>query len=170
MIDLPQMSERNVIATVVAITVAVFVLVLLAAWLSARDSVERRLAGRVASLGRGVAEQGSRKSAGAGIASSVLRAIGNALGGSALLSEKDRRDLERSVAAAGYRPQNVVPIVIGLKVVLLIAIFPANVHIAVHNVPVFGAAEGAGPMNWVRLALQALLIVWAWWYTLPDDA
>lgn len=55
-------------------------------------------------------------------------------------------------------------------IVLLIAIFPANVHIAVHDVPVFGAAEGAGPMNWVRLPVQALLIVWAWWYTLPDDA
>jgi uncharacterized membrane protein len=55
-------------------------------------------------------------------------------------------------------------------IALLIAIFPANVHIAVHNVPVFGAAEGAGSANWVRLPIQALLIVWAWWYTLPDDA
>ena len=55
-------------------------------------------------------------------------------------------------------------------IVLLIAIFPANVHIAVHDIPVFGAAEGAGAMNWVRLPIQALLIVWAWWYTLPDDA
>lgn len=158
MIDLPQMSERNVIATVVAITVAVLVLVLLAAWLSARDSVERRLAGRVASLGRGVAEQGSRKSAGAGIASSVLRAIGNALGGSALLSEKDRRDLERSVAAAGYRPQNVVPIVIGLKVVLLIAVpalaYGITVLRGVSGMKQFGLVGGGlivgmlGP-NWV---------------------
>ena len=55
-------------------------------------------------------------------------------------------------------------------IALLIAIFPANVNIAVHNVPVFGAAEGAGSANWVRLPIQALLIVWAWWYTLPDDA
>jgi len=55
-------------------------------------------------------------------------------------------------------------------IVLLIAIFPANVHIAVHDIPVFGAAEGAGAMNWVRLPIQALLIVWAWWYTLPADA
>jgi tight adherence protein C len=59
---------------------------------------------------------------GAGLISGLLRAIGNALGGSALLSDKDRRDLERSVAAAGYRPQQVVPLVIGLKVVLLLAI------------------------------------------------
>lgn len=51
---------------------------------------------------------------------------------------------------------------------LLIAIFPANIHIAIHNIPVFGAAEGAGALNWVRLPVQGLLILWAWWYTRPD--
>ena len=50
-------------------------------------------------------------------------------------------------------------------ILLLIAIFPANLHIALHNVPVFGAAEGAGILNWVRLPLQGVLILWAWWYT-----
>jgi len=50
-------------------------------------------------------------------------------------------------------------------ILLLIAIFPANIHIALHNVPVFGATEGAGVWNWVRLPLQGVLILWAWWYT-----
>lgn len=50
-------------------------------------------------------------------------------------------------------------------IILLIAIFPANLHIALNNVPVFGAAEGAGAMNWVRLPFQLVLILWAWWYT-----
>jgi uncharacterized membrane protein len=50
-------------------------------------------------------------------------------------------------------------------ILLLIAIFPANIHIALHNVPVFGATEGAGIGNWVRLPLQGVLILWAWWYT-----
>ena len=54
-------------------------------------------------------------------------------------------------------------------ILLLIAIFPANVHIALHNVPVFGATEGAGIWNWVRLPLQAVLILWAWWYTGPNS-
>jgi len=54
-------------------------------------------------------------------------------------------------------------------ILLLIAIFPANVHIALHNVPVFGAKEGAGIGNWIRLPVQGLLIAWAWWYTRPDD-
>jgi uncharacterized membrane protein len=50
-------------------------------------------------------------------------------------------------------------------IALLIAVFPANLHIAMNNVPLFRAAEGAGAMNWVRLPMQAGLIVWAWWYT-----
>jgi uncharacterized membrane protein len=50
-------------------------------------------------------------------------------------------------------------------VLLLIAVFPANIHIAVHDVPVFGAAEGAGVWNWVRLPFQGVLALWAWWYT-----
>ena len=55
-------------------------------------------------------------------------------------------------------------------ILLLIAIFPANIHIALHNVPVFGAQEGAGIWNWVRLPLQGVLILWAWWYTGPDSS
>ncbi len=50
-------------------------------------------------------------------------------------------------------------------IALLIAIFPANLHIALHNVPLFGAPHGAGVWNWVRLPFQAVLIAWAWWYT-----
>jgi uncharacterized membrane protein len=50
-------------------------------------------------------------------------------------------------------------------ILLLVAIFPANVHIALYNVPVFGAEEGAGIFNWIRLPLQGVLILWAWWYT-----
>ena len=53
-------------------------------------------------------------------------------------------------------------------ILLLIAIFPANLHIALHNIPLFGATEGAGVWNWVRLPLQGVLILWAWWYTRPD--
>jgi uncharacterized membrane protein len=55
-------------------------------------------------------------------------------------------------------------------ILLLIAIFPANVHIALDNVPLFGASEGAGVWNWVRLPLQAVLIAWAWMYTRPAPA
>jgi len=50
-------------------------------------------------------------------------------------------------------------------ILMLIAIFPANLHIALHDVPLFGRTEGYGIWNWVRLPFQAVLIAWAWWYT-----
>jgi uncharacterized membrane protein len=53
-------------------------------------------------------------------------------------------------------------------ILLLIAIFPANLHIALNDVPLAGATEGAGVWNWVRLPLQGLLIWWAWLYTQPE--
>ena len=49
-------------------------------------------------------------------------------------------------------------------ILLLIAIFPANLHIAMNNVPLFGATEGAGVWNWIRLPFQAVLMAWACWY------
>ena len=74
---------------------------------------------------------------------------------------------EVALGVAVLVPATRVPAAWGL-VLLLIAIFPANVHIALHNVPVFGAKEGAGIWNVVRLPVQGLLIAWAWWYTGPS--
>jgi len=48
---------------------------------------------------------------------------------------------------------------------MLVAIFPANLHIALNNVPLFGNTEGFGGWNWARLPFQAVLIAGAWWYT-----
>lgn len=50
-------------------------------------------------------------------------------------------------------------------IALLVAVFPANLHVALANVPIGGRAEGLGIWNWVRLPFQALLIAWAWVYT-----
>jgi uncharacterized membrane protein len=55
-------------------------------------------------------------------------------------------------------------------IALLVAIFPANLHIALNDVPLFGATEGAGAMNWIRLPFQIVLIWWAWIYTRDDVA
>jgi uncharacterized membrane protein len=56
-------------------------------------------------------------------------------------------------------------------IALLIAVFPANLHVAVHDVPMLGSGQGVGWLNWVRLPFQGLLIVWAWWYTrAPQEA
>ena len=50
-------------------------------------------------------------------------------------------------------------------IALLFAVLPANFHIALFNVPVFGATEPPGWKAWLRIPVQALLIMWARWYT-----
>ena len=49
-------------------------------------------------------------------------------------------------------------------VVLLIAVFPANIYMAVAHIPFSGLA-GRPWLQWLRLPLQAPLIWWAWQYT-----
>lgn len=56
-------------------------------------------------------------------------------------------------------------------VALLVAVFPANVYMATSGVVVEGApafiAEPDPVARWGRLPLQAVLVLWAWWYTKP---
>jgi len=48
-------------------------------------------------------------------------------------------------------------------VALFIAVFPANINMAVNNLP-FGNFHSS-LLAWVRLPLQFLLIAWAWSFT-----
>ncbi|MDJ0785984.1 MAG: DoxX family protein [Myxococcota bacterium] len=54
-------------------------------------------------------------------------------------------------------------------VALLIAVFPANLYVAVENVNMETGEPGggAGALNWVRIALQFPLWYWAWTHTRP---
>ena len=54
-------------------------------------------------------------------------------------------------------------------IALLVAVFPANVYMAQANVGPEGPGTGAGAANWLRLPFQIVFVVWAWWYTIPDD-
>ena len=50
-------------------------------------------------------------------------------------------------------------------IALLIAVFPANVHMALHP----ELYQWASPLGlWLRLFLQGILIAWAYWYTRPQ--
>lgn len=49
-------------------------------------------------------------------------------------------------------------------VALLIAVFPANLYAASHHL----GTDNPVAHN-ARLGFQAVLIVWAWWYTRPDE-
>ena len=51
-------------------------------------------------------------------------------------------------------------------VALFVAVFPANVNMALHHLPVGGREVPAWTL-WARLPLQLVLIAWAWWYTRP---
>lgn len=49
-------------------------------------------------------------------------------------------------------------------IALLIAVFPANIHMALHP----DLYNSWSPfLLWLRLPLQGVLIAWAWWYTRP---
>jgi uncharacterized membrane protein len=51
-------------------------------------------------------------------------------------------------------------------VALFIAVFPANVNMAVNQIHLDGIPDSP-VLYWARLPLQAVLIAWAWWYTKP---
>jgi uncharacterized membrane protein len=52
-------------------------------------------------------------------------------------------------------------------VTLLIAVFPANLHMAIHGIS-FGSEPAAPGVLWARLPLQLVFIAWAWWVSRPD--
>jgi uncharacterized membrane protein len=49
-------------------------------------------------------------------------------------------------------------------VLLLLAIFPANINMAINDIPLDGRDLPTWAL-WGRLPLQALFIAWAYWYT-----
>lgn len=52
-------------------------------------------------------------------------------------------------------------------VLLFLAVFPANVNMAVNQLPLDGNAVPSWAL-WARLPLQAVFIAWAWWMTRDD--
>ena len=49
-------------------------------------------------------------------------------------------------------------------IVLFIAVFPANINMAVNQIQMDGIPD-SDLLRWGRLPFQAVLIAWAWWYT-----
>jgi uncharacterized membrane protein len=48
-------------------------------------------------------------------------------------------------------------------IVLLIAMFPANIHVAVKQLPAPGGLPAAPWYTWSRLAFQPVYCIWIWW-------
>lgn len=49
-------------------------------------------------------------------------------------------------------------------IVLFIAVFPANINMAVNQIQIDGIPD-SNLLRWGRLPFQTVLIAWAWWYT-----
>lgn len=52
---------------------------------------------------------------------------------------------------------------------LFIAVFPANIYLALHNIQIDGIPHSQ-TLYWLRLPLQAVLLAWAYWYTRQPEA
>ena len=48
-------------------------------------------------------------------------------------------------------------------VALLVAVYPANIHVAMYDIPMFDG-PGLGVWNWVRVGFQPVLMAWAAWH------
>ncbi len=53
-------------------------------------------------------------------------------------------------------------------VLLFIAVFPANINMAVNAIDLPNIPD-SDAFRWGRLPFQAVLIAWAWWYTRTDS-
>ncbi|MEC4892521.1 MAG: DoxX family protein [Oscillatoria sp. PMC 1051.18] len=53
-------------------------------------------------------------------------------------------------------------------IALFIAVFPANLNMAINHIHLDGIPDSPW-FQAVRLPFQAVLIAWAYWYTLPDN-
>lgn len=52
-------------------------------------------------------------------------------------------------------------------IALLVAVFPANIHLAL-NPEIIPSASPT--VHLIRLPIQGVFILWAWWYTRPDES
>ena len=51
-------------------------------------------------------------------------------------------------------------------IALYLAVFPANVNMAINNLPLGGSHYPL--LLWARLPVQAVFIAWAWWCSQPE--
>ena len=54
-------------------------------------------------------------------------------------------------------------------IALYIAVFPANIYVAIHHIPIGDFTPPTWAM-WARLPMQAVLIAWAYWVGKPSGA
>lgn len=53
-------------------------------------------------------------------------------------------------------------------IALYLAVFPANINMAINNIQMMPGTTIPAWAAWLRLPFQFLFIAWAYWYTKPD--
>ena len=142
------MSETLTIALVAGGCAAI--LVLAAAGILAWEASHRDLVQRVRRIGR--LEDAARTPRGrnpATIMLGVVGRLGEALRSTSMFSASDLSDLERSARAAGFDPRRAIPIVMGGKILLMVAC----------PVLAYGLATLAGHDGLTRLMITVLAVV-----------
>jgi uncharacterized membrane protein len=54
-------------------------------------------------------------------------------------------------------------------IALYVAVFPANINMAIHHIQMNDQTPMPVAMMWLRLPFQALFIAWAFWFTRRDE-
>lgn len=54
-------------------------------------------------------------------------------------------------------------------IALYVAVFPANVNMAIHHIQLDDRMPVPDAALWLRLPLQLVLIAWAYWFTKTDE-
>lgn len=101
------------------VLLVVAVALVLTALFLAREISDRELARRAQQIARLDDSELTSKTAG-GVMLGIIGKIGNALRGSFFFAEKDIQTIERTARAAGMDPMRAVPIVMGIKVLMLV--------------------------------------------------
>lgn len=55
-------------------------------------------------------------------------------------------------------------------IALYVAVFPANINMAIHDIQMNPASPTPSWVPWARLPFQAVWIAWAYWFTRPTEA
>jgi len=54
-------------------------------------------------------------------------------------------------------------------ILMLVAFLPVHIDMIIHAPIMLGALKVTPLIAWLRIPLQALLILWAWWYTATNN-
>ncbi len=116
------MSDRLLVLAV--LIVAIGAMTLLAGLLIWREATTRALESRMSSVVArwDIEEAGPRSNRWYEPLLGIVRSVGQSIGRSRVFSQKDIKELEQAISAAGYNPRELVPVLIGAKILAMVLV------------------------------------------------